>query len=109
MLFIFFDISSPLSFWLLVALVIVIIIFHAQIFHFLLYILSIPVIVYSIIRWVVLKVLEALGVVEQKPRKVVDIKGMPDLEMAYEQALFARNTSARATIKEITRAIADFY
>ena len=25
--------------------------------------------------------------------------------MAYEQALFARNTSARATIKEITRAI----
>ena len=25
--------------------------------------------------------------------------------MTYEQALFARNTSARATIKEITRAI----
>ena len=82
MLFIFFDIGSPLSFWLSVALVIVIIIFHAQIFHFLLYILSIPVIVYSIIRWVVLKVLEAYGVVEEKPRKVVDIKGMPDLEMA---------------------------
>ena len=82
MLFIFFDIGSPLSYLILVALVIVIIIFHAQIFHFLLYILSIPVIAYSIIRWVVLKVLEALGVVEQKPRKVVDIKGMPDLEMA---------------------------
>ena len=82
MLFIFFDIGSPLSYLILVALVIVIIIFHAQIFHFLLYILSIPVIAYSIIRWVVLKVLEVLGVVEQKPRKVVDIRGMPDLERA---------------------------
>ena len=82
MLFIFFDIGSPLSFWLSVALVIVIIIFHAQIFHLLLYILSIPVIAYCIIRWVFLKVMEAFGVVEQKPRKIVDIKGMPDLEMA---------------------------
>ena len=82
MLFIFFDFGSPLSYLILVALVIVIIIFHAQIFHFLLYILSIPVIAYSIIRWVVLKVLEAYGLVEEKPRKVVDIKGMPDLEMA---------------------------
>ena len=82
MLFIFFDIGSPLSFWLSVALVIVIIIFHAQILHLLLYILSIPVIVYSIIRWAILKLLEAYGVVEEKPRKFVDIKGMPDLEMA---------------------------
>ena len=82
MLFIFFDIGSPLSYLILVALVIVIIIFHAQIFHLLLYILSIPVIAYSIIRWAILKLLEAYGVVEEKPRKVVDIKGMPDLEMA---------------------------
>ena len=82
MLFIFFDFGSPLSFWLSVALVIVIIIFHAQIFHLLLYILSIPVIVYCIIRWAILKLLEAYGLVEEKPRKVVDIKGMPDLEMA---------------------------
>lgn len=82
MLFIFFDIGSPLSFWLSVALVIVIIIFHAQIFHFLLYILSIPLMVYCIIRWAILKLLEAYGVVAEKPRKVVDIKGMPDLEMA---------------------------
>lgn len=82
MLFIFFDISSPLSFWLSVALVIVIIIFHAQIFHFLLYILSIPLMVYCIIRWAILKLLEAYGVVAEKPRKVVDIKGMLDLEMA---------------------------
>ena len=82
MLFIFFDIGSPLSYLILVALVIVIIIFHAQIFHLLLYILSIPVIVYCIIRWAILKLLEAYGVVEEKPRKVVDIKGMPDLEMA---------------------------
>lgn len=82
MLFIFFDFGSPLSFWLTVALVIVIIIFHAQIFHFLLYILSIPLMVYCIIRWAILKLLEAYGVVAEKPRKVVDIKGMPDLEMA---------------------------
>lgn len=82
MLFIFFDFGSPLSFWLSVALVIVVIIFHAQIFHLLLYILSIPVIAYSIIRWAILKLLEAYGVIEEKPRKVVDIKGMPDLEMA---------------------------
>lgn len=82
MLFIFFDFGSPLSFWLSVALVIVIIIFHAQIFHLLLYILSIPVIAYCIIRWAILKLLEAYGVVEEKPRKVVDIRGMPDLEMA---------------------------
>ena len=82
MLFIFFDFGSPLSFWLTVALVIVIIVFHAQIFHLLLYILSIPVIAYSIIRWAILKLLEAYGVIEQKQRKVVDIKGMPDLEMA---------------------------
>ena len=68
MLFIFFDFGSPLSFWLSVALVIVIIIFHAQIFHLLLYILSIPVIAYSIIRWAILKLLEAYGVVEEKPR-----------------------------------------
>ena len=82
MLFIFFDFGSPLSFWLSVALVIVVIIFHAQIFHLLLYILSIPVIAYCIIRWAILKLLEAYGVVEEKPRKFVDIKGMPDLEMA---------------------------
>ena len=82
MLFIFFDIGSPLSFWLSVALVIVIIITNAQILHLLLYILSIPVIAYSIIRWAILKLLEAYGVVAEKPRKVVDIKGMPDLEMA---------------------------
>ena len=80
MLFIFFDIGSPLSFWLSVALVIVIIIFHAQIFHFLLYILSIPLMVYCIIRWAILKLLEAYGVVAEKPRKVVDVKGMSDLE-----------------------------
>ena len=82
MLFIFFDIGSPLSFWLSVALVIVIIIFHAQIFHLLLYILALPLIVYCIIRWAILMLLEAYGLVEEKPRKVVDIKGMPDLEMA---------------------------
>lgn len=82
MLFIFFDIGSPLSYLILVALIVAVIILRDQIFHFLLYILSIPVIAYSIIRWVFLKVLEALGVVEQKQRKVVDIKGMPDLEMA---------------------------
>ena len=44
--------------------------------------MSIPVIAYSIIRWAILKLLEAYGLVEEKPRKVVDIKGMPDLEMA---------------------------
>lgn len=82
MLFIFFDIGSPLSYLILATLIVAVIIFRAQIFKAFLYILSIPVIAYSIIRWVVLKVLEALGVVEQKPRKVVDIKGMPDLEMA---------------------------
>ena len=82
MLFIFFDPSSPLSYLILATLIVAVIIFRAQIFKAFLYILSIPVIAYSIIRWVFLKVLEALGVVEQKPRKVVDIKGMPDLEMA---------------------------
>ena len=82
MLFIFFDPSSPLSYLILATLIVAVIIFRAQIFKAFLYILALPLIAYSIIRWVVLKVLEALGVVEQKPRKIVDIKGMPDLEMA---------------------------
>lgn len=82
MLFIFFDIGSPLSYLILATLIVAVIIFRAQIFKAFLYILALPLIVYCIIRWVVLNVLEALGVVEQKPRKVVDIKGMPDLEMA---------------------------
>ena len=82
MLFIFFDFGSPLSYLILATLIVAVIIFRAQIFKAFLYILALPLIAYSIIRWVVLKVLEALGVVEQKPRKIVDIKGMPDLEMA---------------------------
>ena len=82
MLFIFFDPSSPLSYLILATLIVAVIIFRAQIFKAFLYILALPLIVYCIIRWVFLKVLEALGVVEQKPRKVVDIKGMPDFEMA---------------------------
>ena len=82
MLFIFFDPSSPLSYLILATLIVAVIIFRAQIFKAFLYLLALPLIVYCIIRWAVLKVLEALGVVEQKPRKVVDIKGMPDLEMA---------------------------
>ena len=81
-MFYFFDPSSPLYYLILATLIVAVIIFRDQIFHLLLYILSIPVIAYSIIRWMFLKVLEALGVVEQKQRKVVDIKGMPDLEMA---------------------------
>lgn len=82
MLFIFFDFGSPLSYLILATLIVAVIIFRAQIFKAFLYILALPLIAYSIIRWVVLKVLEVLGVVEQKPRKIVDIKGMPDLEMA---------------------------
>lgn len=82
MLFIFFDIGSPLSYLILATLIVAVIIFRAQLFKAFLYLLAIPLIVYCIIRWVFLKVMEALGVVEQKQRKVVDIKGMPDLEMA---------------------------
>ena len=82
MLFIFFDPSSLLSYLILATLIVAVIIFRAQIFKAFLYILSIPVIAYSIIRWAILKLLEAYGLVEEKPRKVVDIKGMPDLEMA---------------------------
>ena len=81
-MFYFFDPSSPLYYLILATLIVAVIIFRAQIFKAFLYILALPLIAYSIIRWVVLKVLEALGVVEQKPRKVVDIKGMPDFEMA---------------------------
>lgn len=82
MLFIFFDIGSPLSYLILATLIVAVIIFRAQIFKAFLYILALPLIVYCIIRWAILKLLEAYGVVEEKPRKVVDIKGMPDLEMA---------------------------
>ena len=81
-MFYFFDPSSPLSYLILATLIVAVIIFRAQIFKAFLYILALPLIVYCIIRWVVLKVLEAYGLVEEKPRKVVDIKGMPDLEMA---------------------------
>lgn len=81
-MFYFFDPSSPLSYLILATLIVAVIIFRAQIFKAFLYILSIPVIAYSIIRWAILKLLEAYGLVEEKPRKVVDIKGMPDLEMA---------------------------
>ena len=82
MLFIFFDPSSPLSYLILATLIVAVIIFRAQLIKTFLYLLALPLIVYCIIRWVVLKVLEAYGLVEEKPRKVVDIKGMPDLEMA---------------------------
>ena len=82
MLFIFFDPSSLLSYLILATLIVAVIIFRAQLIKTLLYLLALPLIVYCIIRWVVLKVLEAYGLVEEKPRKVVDIKGMPDLEMA---------------------------
>ena len=81
-MFYFFDPSSPLSYLILATLIVAVIIFRAQIFKAFLYILSIPVIAYSIIRWAILKLLEAYGLVEEKPRKFVDIKGMPDLEMA---------------------------
>ena len=81
-MFYFFDPSSPLYYLILAILIVAVIIFRAQIFKAFLYILSIPVIAYSIIRWAILKLLEAYGLVEEKPRKVVDIKGMPDLEMA---------------------------
>ena len=81
-MFYFFDPSSPLSYLILATLIVAVIIFRAQIFKAFLYILSIPVIAYRIIRWAILKLLEAYGLVEEKPRKVVDIKGMPDLEMA---------------------------
>lgn len=82
MLFIFFDPSSLLSYLILATLIVAVIIFRAQLIKTFLYLLALPLIVYCIIRWVVLKVLEAYGLVEEKPRKVVDIKGMPDLEMA---------------------------
>ena len=82
MLFIFFDQSSLLSYLILATLIVAVIIFRAQLIKTFLYLLALPLIVYCIIRWVVLKVLEAYGLVEEKPRKVVDIKGMPDLEMA---------------------------
>ena len=82
MLFIFFDIGSPLSYLILATLIVAVIIFRAQLFKAFFYILALPLIAYSIIRWAILKLLEAYGVIEQKQRKVVDIKGMPDLEMA---------------------------
>ena len=82
MLFIFFDPSSLLSYLILATLIVAVIIFRAQLIKTFLYLSALPLIVYCIIRWVVLKVLEAYGLVEEKPRKVVDIKGMPDLEMA---------------------------
>ena len=81
-MFYFFDPSSPLSYLILATLIVAVIIFRAQLIKTFLYLLALPLIVYCIIRWVVLKVLEAYGLVEEKPRKVVDIKGMPDLEMA---------------------------
>ena len=82
MLVIFFDIGSPLSYLILATLIVAVIIFRAQLFKAFFYILALPLIVYCIIRWAILKLLEAYGVIEQKQRKVVDIKGMPDLEMA---------------------------
>ena len=81
-MFYFFDPSSLLSYLILATLIVAVIIFRAQLIKTFLYLLALPLIVYCIIRWVVLKVLEAYGLVEEKPRKVVDIKGMPDLEMA---------------------------
>lgn len=76
----FFDPSSPLSYLILATLIVAVIIFRAQIFKAFLYILALPLMVYCIIRWAILKLLESYGVVEEKPRKVVDLKGMSDLE-----------------------------
>ena len=81
-MFYFFDPSSLLSYLILATLMVAVIIFRAQIFKAFLYLLALPLIVYCIIRWAILKLLEAYGLVEEKPRKAVDIKGMPDLEMA---------------------------
>lgn len=79
-MFYFFDPSSPLSYLILATLIVAVIILRAQIFKAFLYILALPLMVYCIIRWAILKLLEAYGVVEEKPRKVVDVKGMSDLE-----------------------------
>lgn len=79
-MFYFFDPSSPLSYWILATLIVAVIILRAQIFKAFLYILALPLMIYCIIRWAILKLLEAYGVVEEKPRKVVDVKGMSDLE-----------------------------
>ena len=79
-MFYFFDPSSPLSYLILATLIVAVIILRAQIFKAFLYILALPLMIYCIIRWAILKLLEAYGVVEEKPRKVVDVKGMSDLE-----------------------------
>lgn len=83
MLFIFFlDAPAYLPGLLIIILGIVIYCFWDKVLKFLLFLLMSPLIIYCTIRWAILKLLESYGIVEEKPRKVVDIKGLPDFEMA---------------------------